>query len=393
MPEGQFLMNASELFAFPTSAEISNGTLTIKAQELGLPATLSAKLPAGPVASLRFQAGEATGVVMQQEFQSKSGQPVTMPVKAWLDNVVLSAGSGNGFILTFDRHRKVQSVPGVDPGSLVIGDFEQTASGTDAFGRIVSFVHGPTVQVNQTYYTTLPFLFDGNTTVAGTGNVMNFTSATEGVISHHDIHDDKYSEAMHFTWSQGADGVLNITLDEGPLAGMPVTARFVKAVTGGHQVVFSFPDPGSGKTYSLADFVADAPVSVSAATLPGKYMFDATDGMSKNEVTFHKDGTISGVVGGHWFIDANGEVISYECTDSQGKDLANYSDCFHTFDSADTLKTFTFAHIRKLRFMHTANGMSEVRYDSVFYGSPFGVVDRDYLMVAWTYRFTRIGDE
>lgn len=394
LPQGTFLMNAADLFAIPTAGLVADGKISIQTQELGRPVLLSANLPAGPVDKLEFPAGEATALLTQAEVPAVAGPAVAMPVKVWLDKVVMTAGANNGFILSFEMHRKVQPREGVDLGALKLADFEKTRYGTDAFGRIASYVHGPAVQANQTYYTMLPFLFDQNMTVGGAGNVIQFLSPTDGFIAHYDLHGNKYSEGVPFNWQQAADGTLTLTLAAGPATGLPITARFVKQVNGGHQVVFSVPDPVAGTLYSLSDFVPDAPSTVTAATLPGKYVFDSTDGMTKNTVTFHKDGTVSGVVGGHWFIDnANGDVVSFECTDLSGKDLNDYQACLQVFDSEAALKQYSFAHIRRMKFMHGNNGAYQVRYDSVFYGARFDILNRDYAMVAWTYRFNRVGNE
>ncbi len=186
---------------------------------------------------------------------------------------------------------------------------------------------------------------------------------------------------------QATDGTLTVTFDNG-LSG---TIRFISAFAGGYRVLFTLPHPVLGKEHRMHDMFIETPSILTEKDFPGRYIVHSVDGVSHNEMVLHADKTATGVVGGHWFQDTNGDLVSYECTDLKGVDIPSYADCDATFNT--DFSQVSFSHIRRLRFMHREGNTFLVKYDANVYGARFSIVDRDYWGIAWTYRITRIGDK
>ncbi len=386
LPEGDFLMPRAEQFDLPLLGFRTGQQFALRMVVEGQPVALSMPLPDTPVREVRFAAGERTAVTTSSRFDISGGAARELPVKAWADNVVLSAGANNGFLLEYEIHRKVQLPNDVAPSAVQLGDYEKVEKRAAAFGRVDHFVHGPTINAGDKFYSFVIADFDPEWVAGGAGNELVFTSATEGSLSHTDLNHGKYSERRKFHWSQDKDGQVTMTF----LNGMSVGMRFVKPNNGGYQVVFSIPHPSLGVFYVLHDLVADAAPVLAEKDVPGRYRFLTSDGVTLNDIVLHADKTVSGVVGGFWFLDANGDVVSYECIDLEGRPIASYPACLASFDDVSKV---SFAHIRRLRFMHRDGNDFQVKYDADAYGARFGIVGRDYFTFAWTYRFTRIGNE
>jgi hypothetical protein len=386
LPQGEFLMNRADQFDLPTLAYRNGDQIGIRMDSIGQPVALTAAVPRGAVRSVSFEAGERLSAQNSVKFTRTAGGTVDLPVKFWYENVVLSGGINNGFILEYEIHRKIQYPANVTPDSIKVNDFEKSEKRSSYFGRIDGYVHGPTIAANDKFNTFMIVDFDPAWVSGGAGNELEFTSATEGSIAHTDLRNGKYSERRKFTWVQKADGEVVMSF----LSGQSVSMRFVKAVSGGYRVVFKLPNAQVGTMYVLHDLVVARPAILAEKDVAGHYTFISSDGVTQNHVTLHKDHTVTGIVGGHWFLDTNGDIVSFECTGLDGKDLPVYQDCFNSFDK---LPQMSFAHIRRMRFMYQEGNTFQVKYDAALYGARFEVVNRDYFTISWTYRFTRLGDE
>jgi hypothetical protein len=265
-----------------------------------------------------------------------------------------------------------------------LATYQQPIGLTRHFGRIANYVTGPTIQPNSTYNTSIP-IFNGATSLSGSGNTITFSSATDGTASLVDLNNGLYSQSLHFTWTQATDSSITFTLDNG----LQATMQFIKAINGGYEVVYTLPDPTYGTLSYVTDFVTSTPSIITPAQIPGTYQFVSTDGVTLNQVSLHADGTVSGLVGGYWFQDTNGDVVSYECYDLTGNPITSYSGCLASFNN---LTNFSFAHVRRLRFMDPVGNTYQVKYDADAYGATFGLTSNMYNTVSWTYRFTRIGN-
>lgn len=385
-PKGEFFLKRSDTFDLTTPGIIDGAKVMLTLSELTEPVTLSGIVSEGKKHHVDLAAGETTAVAGTRTFTIR-GQSTTLGVRMWYDNVQLSA-TGDGYVLEYEIRRKAVLPAGVNPAEVdQLETYERVQKRTEAFGLVDKFVQGPAIKQGETYYSFVLLDFDPEWVSGGGGNTIKFTKGNSGTISHHDLVKGKYSEERQFTWSQRPDGTL--VYDFG--FGIEVTARFIKPVNGGYQVLYSIPDPYVGMRYVIHDMVKDAPVALTEATVPGHYVFTSSDGLTDVHMTLHKNKTVSGSVGGYWFFDTNGDVVSYECTDLSGRELSRYEDCLKSFDN---LSDSAFSHIRRLRFMHKdGDNNFQVKYDASVYGARFQVVDRDYFTISWTYRWRRVGDE
>jgi hypothetical protein len=384
---GQFFLARSEVFEQPVVGAIAAGKMTFGLVESGATFSLSTNIANDKVRSAQFAAGESAAVLTTDFFELQSGGFQPFPVKVWIDKVEMFASVGNGYQLQYERHRTVQLPAGTDRASVKIGSYEATETKVVPFAVIDKFVTGAQIRAGDVYYTMLPLDFNPEFVAFGAGNELRFTSATEGVISHVDVHRGTYSESRPFTWAQGTDGAIVLSFYGGLFN---VQIKFIKPVNGGHQVLFAIPNPQTGDTTYLAhDLIKEATPVLNASNLPGRYSLLNSDGTNQL-VTFHKDKTVSGAVGGFWFQDSNGDIISYECTDLQGQVIPGYSECVSAMDNVANL---SLAHIRRIRFVAKDGDYYQSKYDSSFYGQRFQVFGRDYATISWTYRWTRLGNE
>lgn len=384
-PKGEFFLKRSENFDLTTPGVIDGSKVSLVLSELAAPVTVTGNFTEGKKHHVDLTAGESTAVSSTRTFNVR-GQPTRLAVKMWYDNVQLSAAQ-DGYLLEYEIRRKVQLPADVNPADVdQLATYEQPQARTEAFGLVDKFIQGPAIKSGEKWYSFVLLDFNPDWVSGGGGNTIEFADAKSGVISHRDLIKDKYSEERFFNWSQRADGTL--VYDFG--FGIEVTARFIKQVNGGYQVLYSIPDPNVGMRYVIHDMVKDAPVAVTEESVPGRYVFTSSDGLTEVYMTLHKDKRVTGSVNGYWFLDTNGDVVSYECTGLDGRELSRYQDCFNSFDN---LAASTFSHIRRLRFMHKNGDNYQVKYDASVYGERFSVVDRDYFTISWTYRWRRVGDE
>lgn len=385
MPEGEFFLTRGDVFEFALAAKISNKKISIRVNDYNYPIFLTGDVEAGKRTSMKLTPGE--GFVIPQPFDIPGVGTINLPVKIWIDKAEIMAAANGGFILQYDMYRKIQLPGPVDPSmQSAITEYEKVQKKTRSTGLIDKFVQGPMIRSGDKFntYMVLDFNLDWST---GAGNEILFTSSTDGVVTHQDFNKGKYSESRKFKWVQRADGEVVLTFENN----MDATIRFVKSIAGGYRVLFKVKHPALGYQYVPHDMVAETSSAIAEKDVPGRYSFISADAVTINTITLHKDKTVTGVVEGFWFMDTNGDVVSYECRDLQGKLMPNYADCEATF-STDFSKV-TNAHIRRLRFMHKDGNNYQVKYNANVWGARWFVVNRDYFTVAWTYRWTRLGDE
>ena len=387
MSQGEFFLKREENLTTPLQAKNSGNAISIRMEDLGPPVWLSAPIPSGSQESIAFSAGETTSIIGSDTFDVQGAGATNIPVELWYDNVSLSASANGGFILNYEIHRKVQLPNNINASQISnLGDYEKVDYAAMSFGVINTFIHGPTLNVGDKYDTLLPVGFNPNWVNVGEGNQLQFSSGTAGTISDTDfLFNGRYSESLAFNWVQGADGTLSFTFANG----IQITARFVKQINGGYQVLYTLPDPVLGVYFFLHDFLQDTPVALTAQDVPGHYLFFAGPEIPA-DITFHSNGTVTGTVGGFWFLDANGAIVSYECKDLSGNEIPAYQDCLASFND---LTKVSFAHIRHIKIVGKSGNNLSLNYNAALYGAYFGVVNRDYFTVAQTYEWTRVGPE
>jgi hypothetical protein len=386
LADGEFFLQRGELFDVSFSGNVSNKKLSIRLIDTATPVMATAELDPAKRRSLALSAGAP--VAVWQSFTGADGAKVRLPVKMWYENIKLMAAANGGFILEYDFHRDVQPPAPVDATvQAAIAEFELVQKKSRSLALVDKFVRGPVIAPLDRFNTLLQLDFNINWVTGSAGNEVVFTSRTDGVVSHTDFNHGKYSESRAFKWVQKEDGSVVMTFTNG----LAVTMRFIKPIAGGHRVLFTLPDALLGTRYTSHDFVKESAASaIAESELPGRWAFIKDDGVTINEVTLNRDKTTTGIIGGYWFLDTNGDVVSYECTDLQGRQISSYAECDATFNT--DFSSVSFAHIRRLRFMHKDGNDYAVKYNGNVWGARYGVVDRDYFMIAWTYRFKRIGD-
>jgi hypothetical protein len=413
--EGEFFLTRLDnaIFDGPMRGAVSGTSLSLRLEDLDRPMTASASGFAGKRDTLALAAGESAAVTVNQNFYVVGSGYRIMPVKQWFDQVSLSASNNGAYALSFEMHRQVQLPDGVtraqvqiDSGSSRAGlaDYEAVTSSTQVVGLIDRFISAPSIRSQDRFYVSL----DLNFTRTGEANDLLFTSATEGMVtSRLAHHPDAVSEQRSFTWRQRADGAVVLSF----AAYGDVVLHFIKAISGGYQVLYERPDTGFGASYRVRDFLRDAAPVLDASNLAGRYVFSSTaalpSGSHEYSVTFHRNHTVSGAVGGYWFQDANGDLVGYECTDTFGRDISDYATCAAALDNTASVN---FAHVRRLRFVNRDGNALQARYNASVYGTRtflfyppsgdpvraskfFTAVGAPVQSTALTYRFVRVGDE
>jgi len=384
-PQGQWLLGHNGEFDLPLAASDDGHFLILQMTDFGPTVPLQAPVVSGNQTSVVFPAGSSTAIPIPTPFALKNGSQTTIPVLSWYDNVRLNASINIGYSLQYEIHHKVQYPSGMDPTQVLVGDVEKTEL-HESYVWPVSPINGTALKASDKFYTMMPIDFNQDWVAYGAGNEITLTSATAGTIAHIDPHQGTYSETHNFTWVQKTDGTVVFSFPEFG----DVTMNFIASGVGGNKVLFGVPNPYTGQiNYLIHDFVMDSTPVINASNLPGSYAIVDTDGSLVYE-TFHRDGTVTGTVGGYWFLDTNGDVVSYQCTDLTGKDIAAYNTCYTAMGNVSSL---TLGHLRRIRFIQQNGNVLFSKYNSAFYGAMFNVTNRDYATIAWTYEWIRLGDE
>ena len=399
------------LFDAPLRATVSGADLALRLEDLNQAVTPIARSFALRQDSLAF--APSAPVVSSSSFYVVGSGYQSLQVKQWFDKVSLSSSASGAYALSYEMHREVQLPDGVtraqvqaDSGSVRIGlaEYEAVTARTKIVGLIGKFIGAPGVQALDKFYLSLLLDFEK----AGEANELLFTSATEGVVTsrlgHHPL---AVSEQRSFTWRRSADGAIVLSFPEYG----DVVLRFIKPISGGYQVLYERPNKGFGPTYLVRDMLRDAPPVLNESNLAGRYIFTSTaplpNGSYEYSVTFHRNHTVSGAVGGYWFQDGNGDLVGYECTSLFGQDISDYASCAAALDNTATV---SFAHVRRLRFVHRDGNNVQAKYNASVYGTRsfllyppsgdpvraskfFTAVGAPVQSTALTYRFVRIGDE
>jgi hypothetical protein len=387
--QGEFFLQYLKYYDQPLFGELKDETISVKLTYFDKPITVSTHFEINENSKIEFQSDRNVAVTTNKEFFIQGEGYRDFVVKQWYEKVVLSASTVGLYTLSFEIHNEVQLPLGIDRSKIVLDGFENTLALSRTYSVINSFVPVPEINVLDRVYSIIVTDFNDKWVVDATANDINFTSSSEGRLGHTDINKGLYSEYRDFTWSL-PNNSLELTF---PGYGV-VTLRFIKAIEGGYSVLIATPDPVFGHKYRIQDWIKDGPAVVDEIHLPGRYrILNPDSGFEglREEITFHADKTVTGNgVGGYWFQDNDGDIVSYECIDLLGRSLSNYFDCFASFDN---LSNVTFAHVRRIRFLHREGNSYQSKYDAVIYGAngAFNFPMRN--TIAYTYRWTRVGDE
>ena len=391
VPAGRFLLAKAAQFSYANPAGSDGEFMQFGLLDTNVPHVVTLRLPDAPMRGVPAMASEAVDTELSVPHPA-TGQMITVGVKEWLENVVVMAGASKGLVVSYELRRKVNLPAGLDRAALGIDAYEKPHKATSAFAVVSQFVQGPEVKVGDRFFGTFPGAFDTTYSINGIGNTLEFTSASRGQLKYVDLIQDRHSETRGFSWTRDASGAIQVQLDPMPGRYSNYTIKFVKEIKGGYNAVLHSTSPGGTDVDLMIDVIRDAKPVVDAKTFPGRYYMPSVDGVSLVEVDFRPDGTVGGsVVAGHWLIDGDGDLVSYECISNNGVSESNYQVCSAAFADPAKLATYRFAHIRKLRFVWGDGSRYQVKYSAVIYGQDAGIVGREYYGINWTYRIRKVG--
>ncbi|WP_269629445.1 hypothetical protein [Pelomonas sp. BJYL3] len=393
VPGGRFLMTKAAQFSYANPAGSDGQFMQMGLLDTSVPHVLTIPLPPTPMRAMPVLTGKDEAVDTQLTVPHPvTGEPVTVKVKEWLENAVLMAGASNNLLVSYELHRKVDLPAGMDRAALGVDVYEKPHRATSAFSIVNQFVRGPEVKAGDRFFGTFPGAFDAQFTIDGIGNTLEFSSATRGVMKYVDVIQGRHSESRGFSWSRDDSGAIALELDDMPGRVSKYRLRFVKEIKGGYSAVLSFTARDGSDLDLMTDIIRDAKPVLDPKTFPGSYYMPSVDGVSLVKVNFRPDGSLDGgTVGGHWFIDTDGELVSFECISKQGVSEPSFQVCHDAFTDPAKLDTYRFAHVRRLRFVWGEGANYQVKYSAVIYGEDAGIVGRDYYGINWTYRIRKAG--
>ncbi|MFT5725007.1 MAG: hypothetical protein ACI9JN_002130 [Bacteroidia bacterium] len=377
-----------DYFDFPIIMEVSSTNVSVLLDVINTPISVTTDLALNEFGQIEFNNIDGTVVQTDVEvfIEEKGYQDIVL--REWYENVVLLKSIDNSYTLTFEVHSEVVLPDGVSRDSVRLEGVESIKKYTLSGNLISEFDKGFTILPNDTYNTLIR-------TRKMLLNSVTFISETRGIASRIGIANDDI--IYDFSWSQSESG--EVTLDFDNFSDL--SFKFVKPVTGGYQVLYTIEDVDFGTTYSIHDFVTTANIILPELIFPGRFIVKSDDGYSELVANFKDDNTAEFeastsdlVLGGHWFIDVEGDVISFECTDRFGLNITDYETCLTGFSTVgdDELRTLSFGHIRRMRFLHQNGNNYVVKYNAILWGG-FGEESDDFDdLLNWTYRFVRVGD-
>jgi hypothetical protein len=376
----------NSVFDTPISGKMVNSLLSVRLDDFKKPITLTSLACRNGNQRITFLAGDSYSSEGTKDFFVSSMGDKTFLVKEWYENVVLLARGDKQFILEYELHRKVQIPSDIMIESVQLNDFEKVEKKSSIVSLVDTFSPGVSVQSLSHYFVSMELGFS----TANAGNDLYFSSPTEGHLSVTPPHQETPAETHKFTWVQEDNGTIRLKFND---LG-DVFLRFIKKIEGGYQVVYSVPSSDYGHTYRIRDFLLDGTADVQEQSLPGVYKFISIgalpNGSHEYNLTFHKDKSISGIVGGYWFQDVNGDIVSYECINLAGQKPTSYEECKGALSN---LNQYAFVHLRRLHFVYKNGNSYQAKYTGSIYQYMPESANNSYYTFALTYRWEKVGDE
>jgi hypothetical protein len=399
-PSGEFFLNYYENFSVALRGNIESKKLTIEfpgvfwgVTPLSDAMPLVADLPKGKIENIEFKGGVNTAVKYKQQLNVNGIGATEFVVKMWYDRVVMFASEEGKYSITYDVFREVQVPAGMNPDLIDQSQVPKHKTEARVVNLIDKFIAGKPINAGETFYSLIKLDFNLNLAGDGGGNKIVFLSDGKGKVYRQDLYKNKYSEMRDFSWQQDADGAINLTF---PGLGQGVV-RFIKAIGGGYQVLFDLPITGSERRrYFVHDWIKDEGIVDMSQFIPGHFIVGSNDGTTFFEVIFHHDHKVSVSVEGvegYWFKDSDGSIMSYQCIDLQERPVTGYDECYSMFEHVGSENSkASYAHIRRIAFLHHEGNEFSAAYDASVWGGLFGIVEREYMGFNWTYRWRRVGD-
>jgi hypothetical protein len=280
---------------------------------------------------------------------------------------------------------------GISEDAINLDDFIPLEKRTRLVRYIDTFISAPEINAGDNFFSAIRFSFTNTSALI---NDILFDSTTSGTLSNKDTAGGNKTLHVDFSWEKSADETIFLETPGGTL----FSFKFIREIPGGYSVLTTIESSDrEEKAYVVHDFVKDSGFEITNDMFPGRYQIDSNDGFSNIRVSFAADGTVRfqnvDGLGGYWFINEEGNLISFECTDLFDVVINDYATCLDSFNLIGTSSRYTqISHIRELKFLHRDGDDFHVKYNASFWGEVLGVVGPNYITPAWTYRMRRIGD-
>lgn len=400
---GEHFLQLSEngYFDVPVRVFIDNNNIAIDLDQFETRITQTASLSTNEQGQIAFGGEESLAVQRTVEVFVEDQGFQDLVLNEWYENVLLSKSIDNAYTLAYDIHRQLVLPNGVTKGMVQSSHIEGVSHHTISGNLVSQFVAGFSVSALESFNTEIKH---------SVLNEINFTSDTHGNIARIGLANNDAGLSYEFRWTQHDDGMLELVFDN---AGQVIhnekydqvsditniRIKFIQPINGGYQALFIVNYLNEGLQYEIHDVVPQTEAIDTSTILPGRFLVESSDGYSEITANFTDQNTVEFqgsantlAVEGFWFVDTNGDVVSFECNDLAGAEITDYATCLEAMDHIfDGNRTISFGHIRRMRFMHQDGNNFQVKYNAIFWGGVFGEFDT-IASANWTYRFLRVGD-
>lgn len=390
--QGDFYFTTFESnFSSAIYAQKANTSVTLALDYLGTPIVVSGEINSEALYQVSLSSEQRLNSTRNFYVQNVGYKDFT--IESYLDNVTLTSSMGDNFTVRYDIVREVIYPEGMVASTVQLDDFIALDKRTRFYSVVDSFIPAPEILSSDKLYSYITDQFSYGKLNGGGSNEMIFDTSSTGVLNYKDIYQGKNSEEKHFSWQINALGFLELNMD----SGYQITVKFIEKTLGGYITLLAYDPPGDeAPYYSKNEFLLDDSYPAFADAFPGRFEFMSNDGFSKIFIDFKADHTLetnSPGVGGYWLIDENDNLISYECSSLNSKNIEDYQSCYDSLGVVSTDDRYTnFSHVRVVRVLHREGNHFKVKYDANVWGGPFGIVDSDYFGISWIYYWKRIGN-
>jgi len=390
--QGDFYLTTFESnFSHAIPAQINSTSVALSLDYLGTPIVVTGEVSNEENYQVTLTSDQKLTSTKNFYVQDVGYQDFT--IKSYFENIILTSSIGNNFTVSYDIVREVVYPAGMDASTVQLDDLVALDKRTRYYSVVDSFIAVPEILSSDKFYSYIVDQFSYSKANGGGSNEIVFDTASTGVLNYKDLYQDKYSEEKPFSWRITDSNFLELAMDDGFI----ITVKFIEQTLGGYIALLAYQPPGDVDPYfTKHEFLFDDSYPAFTDAFPGRFEFMSDDGFSKIFIDFKADHTLetnAPGVGGYWHLDENDNLISYECSTLNNKDIEDYQSCYESLGEVKTDDRYTnFSHIRVARILHREGNDFKVKYNANVWGGPFGIVDSDYLGISWTYHWKRIGD-
>lgn len=391
-----YLTPENEYFSPVRFGQLKGTTLSIEFTEFGSPINMYADRADAEAFSLQFINRDNNRSESTRSYFVEGEGYRDFVLVTKLENVILTQAINSSYALSYDIYREVEIPDDVTPELVNITDVTNIESRTRVYTLVDDFIAGPVIQAQDKFYSRFINQFNEQYVDEGGTNEILFSTATQGELIYTDEYEDRYSQKRLFDWQQLNDGTVKLSFEDNS----EMEIRFIRETFGGYKALIKTITSENNTDYLAHDFLmATSPLDMSN-DIPGRFAISSDTGFSTIFVDFNEDNTLTfpniPQFSGYWFIDTNGEIVSFECTDLFERAIDSFQECYNEFqDLSPANRSVNFSHIRRMSFLHKNENNYQVKYDGIFWGELLNVTNDnfpDYYAVSWTYRFMRLGD-